>query len=780
MVSRRDHAGFFLLFAIASRAMPEFLGPWIKASCWYGRILSRAHSRADGWVMGKPFKLQNGQLLLSTEAPGGVYSAVQLKKIAELCDGDSAMAKATEDQRLALFVAPEKAAHVASALRSTGLGVRHYQDGLHQPINCIGELCPEHLQDAMGAGIDIAAELAAVKLESPLKIGINGCARGCVASHTLDISILGESGGYRISIGGKNSQIPEMAAYMADGVPSAKLPKLIAKIVSIYKEIAEPGESLQEVIERHGASKFIAALAPYSQDANVDDSSEGNPALGVGDDHEELKLDDLGVTSQMRHDGPEIDMNLSDVELASEPTVDGLLPEPVLQDYAEEVVDEEVVDDQIVAEQIVAEEALESDLEVRAEVDTAFEGEMPLEVLQPIEEFAEETLPADLLDEPSAADHPVNAELAAAEELIVDEVTKAESVDQTMATDFGMSEHDVVGEVHVLEVHAEEAHAEEAHAEEAHAEEVHAQDAHAVEAHAVEAHAEEAHAEDVKIIDLPLDEVFSEELITEEHMEEERAEHAEHAPEMFTDEPVTIGSIDAELAHDAMIAEELPFSAEAIEAVLPDEGAGHAELVSVDEVGEVPMPDESKLPKDAVLPMVALQPTIQLLPAAISSADEFAADELNEADADTFEQNINAQIAEDKNLPEIEDINSSERDETMQLLAAQVESTEPDTFEEKHMATSNFAPRSGSVGEGSAQSGASGFEFIGLDLTGDGRISLQFASGAAMAIDPWALVGNSRRELRLAGKVIVLTPVDQGINVEVDGVSIFLPQKAAA
>ena len=91
--------------------------------------------------MGKPFKLQNGQLLLSTEAPGGVYSAVQLKKIAELCEGDSAMAKATEDQRLALFVAPEKAAHVASALRSTGLGVRHYQDGLHQPINCIGELC---------------------------------------------------------------------------------------------------------------------------------------------------------------------------------------------------------------------------------------------------------------------------------------------------------------------------------------------------------------------------------------------------------------------------------------------------------------------------------------------------------------------------------------------------------------------------------------------------------------------------------------------------------------
>lgn len=700
--------------------------------------------------MGKPFKLQNGQLLLSTEAPGGVYSAVQLKKIAELCDGDSAMAKATEDQRLALFVTPEKAAHVASALRSTGLGVRHYQDGLHQPINCIGELCPEHLQDAMGAGIDIAAELAAVKLESSLKIGINGCARGCVASHTLDISILGESGGYRICIGGKNSQIPEMAAYMADGIPSAKLPKLIAKIVSIYKEIAEPGESLQEVIERHGASKFIAALAPYSQDANLGDSSGGNPALEVGDDHEELKLDDLGVTSQIRHDGPEIDMNLSDIELASEPTVDGLTPEPVLEDYEEEVVDEQVVE-----EQVIAEETLEADIEVQAEVDTAFEGEMPLEVLQPIEEFAEEAIPALLEEAQSEADHPVNAEFVAAEELTIDEVTNAESVDQPMVTDFGTSEDSIVDEGRVHEVQAEEVHAE-------------------------EVRSEEAQATDLKIIDIPLDEVFAEELITEEHMNEEYAEHAEHAPEIFSSEPVSTGSIDADLAHDVFDAEEQPLVAKHIEAAASDEGVAHAAKVSADEVGEVPMPDESKLPEDAVPTVAALQPTIQLLPPAVSSEDEFAADELNAADADTFEQNINAQIAEDENLPEIEDSNSSERDETMQLLAAQVESTEPDTFEEKHMATSNFAPRAGSAGEGSAQSGASGFEFTGLDLTGDGRISLQFASGAAMAIDPWALVGNSRRELRLAGKLIVLTPVDQGINVEVDGVSIFLPQKAAA
>ena len=630
--------------------------------------------------MGKRFKLRNGQLLLSTEAPGGVYSAVQLKKIAELCDGDSAMAKATEDQRLALFVAPEKAGYVAAALRSAGLGVRHYQDGLHQPINCVGELCPEHLQDAMGASLEIATELATLKLESPLKIGINGCARGCVASHTLDISILGDSGGYRICIGGKNSQIPEMAAYMADGVPSAKLPKLIAKIVSIYKELAEPGESLQEVIERHGASKFIAALAPYSQDASLDESSGGHPDLEAGDGLEELKLDDLGVTSQMRHDGPEIDMDLSDVELASEPTVDVLAP--VSPDPVSEVI------------------------------------------------FAEEIVPR--------------------EEITTDIVATAESVEEPSVAEFGMTEDVFFDESHVDEIHAEEVGAEEVLAEATHAEDA------------------------IRVVDMPSDEVFSEELITEDHFNEEPAE----AVELVSDEPVIVGSIDVDLVHNASVPEELPFVEEESEAVTSDGSQDHAALLHDQDA--VPMPDESKLPEDASLPLLGLPSPIQLLPPAEPVDDEFAADELNEEDADTFEQSITAQIAEDEGTPEVGDANSSERNETMELLGAQVEPVDPDTFEEKHMATSNLAPRAGSAGEGSAQSGASGFEFIGLDLTADGRISLQFASGAAMAIDPWALVGNSRRELRLAGKLIVLTPVDQGINVEVDGVSIFLPQKAAA
>ena len=171
--------------------------------------------------MGSPFNLRNGTMLLSTEAPGGVYNSTQLKKIAAVAENCAAVIRATEDQRIALIVAADKVALVAKELKATGLGIRHYQDGIHQPVACVGELCPDQLQDALGSALDISKILNGLAVESCLKIGINGCARCCVPCHTFDISVIGDTNGYRISLGGKSSQIPEMATFMAEGVPAA-------------------------------------------------------------------------------------------------------------------------------------------------------------------------------------------------------------------------------------------------------------------------------------------------------------------------------------------------------------------------------------------------------------------------------------------------------------------------------------------------------------------------------------------------------------------------------
>lgn len=255
--------------------------------------------------MAKAFTLRNGLILLSTEAPGGIYNSAQLKKVSALCDENTAIVKATEDQRLALFVKPENAEKVAKELKAVGLGVRNYQDGLHQPVNCVGNLCPDNLQDALSTSMELQKELTTLQLSSSLRIGINGCFRACVPTHTLDVSLIGDTNGYRISLGGKNSQLPEMACFMAENVPAAEIPRLIKKIILIYQEQMTEDESLQDVMDRVGSSDFIKALHPYSQDAagaddpfggfSEDTSVEDSPLEGAADaENDELSFENLG------------------------------------------------------------------------------------------------------------------------------------------------------------------------------------------------------------------------------------------------------------------------------------------------------------------------------------------------------------------------------------------------------------------------------------------------------------------------------------------------------
>ena len=158
--------------------------------------------------MSGAFKLKNGSLLLSAEAPGGMYNHSQLKKIAEICEKGSGVVKATEDQRLALFVEEDQLEQVKEELKSCGLWARGYQQGLHMPITCVGELWPEQQQDSMGTTLELSALLADIELDNPLKIGINGSVECLIPTHTLDVSIIGDTNGYKVYLGGKNSLIP--------------------------------------------------------------------------------------------------------------------------------------------------------------------------------------------------------------------------------------------------------------------------------------------------------------------------------------------------------------------------------------------------------------------------------------------------------------------------------------------------------------------------------------------------------------------------------------------
>jgi len=687
--------------------------------------------------MGTSFKLQNGLLLLSTEAPGGVYNAEQLKKLAALCAGEDAVAKATEDQRLALFVPPAKAAAVAAQLKSVGLGVRHYQDGLHQPINCLGALCGEHLQDAMGSSMDLADELAGIVLDQPLKIGINGCARCCLATHTLDISIIGDTGGYRVSLGGKNSQLPEMASFMAEGVPAVKLPKLIAKVVSVYKKLAQSGESLQEVMERAGTQEFIATLAPYSQDAAHSDpfgDVEGTPEPTAAESSDELKIDEF--SGDQAFEAPGIDAAISTEGLDAEPSFDDSDLGMSELDSGPEASDE------------LSMESTETGVASAAEEENAFDTGL-------VEDSGEELPPLTADDE--------FGELSL--ESIPDVATSGESLagaeDEFAVDDLSLDPvAPAAGELSAL------------------------------------------------------DDDFAVAEPTQSDLEIE---------DEFAPESISTGSAPAEFAagEDELALDELEESVDL--ATDPDL---EEESLSVAPVAKEPVAKEPIAP--AAKPQVSA-------PTLVASDDEMIADEIAEADADAFEEKLSASIAEEGAFAEIEDANSSDRMATMELVTSapdeefsapasdelaldelddelsfdvaetaeaaetigndlpasdELELAEDAEISAEDISAMDLAPAPAQIPDRPvpavakdgprAVSSVKGFEFTGLDITSDGKIALQFASGAAVEIDPGSLVLSGRRELKLAGKSIVLVPRKGGVNVEVDGVAIFVPDQGKA
>lgn len=218
------------------------------------------------------FRLKNDRIVVSAEAPAGIYNSTQLKKIADLCAQDLAIVKATEDQRISLFVKEEDLDSVQLVLDAAGLSLRHYQDGIHQAVACIGEMCPHSEQDAVAAAIAVTEACAGKQCDKSIKIGINGCSKGCVPSHSFDIDILGEGEGYRLSLGGKNSHMPELAAFMAEHIPENELADLVGKVIDLYNDKKEGDESLHDLLDRCGTSEFASVLAPYSQDAACFDS----------------------------------------------------------------------------------------------------------------------------------------------------------------------------------------------------------------------------------------------------------------------------------------------------------------------------------------------------------------------------------------------------------------------------------------------------------------------------------------------------------------------------
>lgn len=215
----------------------------------------------------KIFPLQDKHECIILESPAGLYNGVQLAGIAKICDELGLVSKVVEDQRISLYISPDDRPIIEAQLGAAGLEIIPYKSGLTTVKSCLGAACPSSQQDALTAALDITALLSELSQDKYLSIAINGCAQCCVPCHTSDLSIIGGQNGYKVAIGGKNSQFPEMASFVAEGIPSDELPQYIKKVTDTFLLNSQPDESMHDLVERIGVTPFAQQLSPYSQDA---------------------------------------------------------------------------------------------------------------------------------------------------------------------------------------------------------------------------------------------------------------------------------------------------------------------------------------------------------------------------------------------------------------------------------------------------------------------------------------------------------------------------------
>jgi dissimilatory sulfite reductase (desulfoviridin) alpha/beta subunit len=296
--------------------------------------------------VGEQFKLKNNQIFILAEAAGGVYNSDQLRMLCEVADRESAFLKITEDQRIGFMIEPDKLNEIQTQVRKSGLLLRHYQSsGVPYPRACLGELCQFAQQPALGDALELTTHLLKT-FPNPQRfssIALNGCHRACLGSSTEDIHIVAEESGYKISIGGKNSDIAQQAHLLVENISRNELPLVIEKILSLFYQESKEEERLHEVIDRIGMTPFFEALPVHhvSQSSMIPANEISHSELtteselgATGSDFEssaqaelsiDAEFDETGIDDEVRM-MPVIDSDLqSNRDLQSETFTDNEL-----------------------------------------------------------------------------------------------------------------------------------------------------------------------------------------------------------------------------------------------------------------------------------------------------------------------------------------------------------------------------------------------------------------------------------------------------------------------
>ena len=97
-----------------------------------------------------------------------------------------------------------------------------------------------------------------------VSVNISGCINACAHHHVASIGVLGLNKGgvenYQLTLGGRNDQNASIGERLGPGVSGDDVPEAIEKIITIYTDVREAGESLSDTYDRVGKEPFKEAV----------------------------------------------------------------------------------------------------------------------------------------------------------------------------------------------------------------------------------------------------------------------------------------------------------------------------------------------------------------------------------------------------------------------------------------------------------------------------------------------------------------------------------------
>lgn len=227
----------------------------------YENCRKRRHTTRHGHL-GIFRQSQPGFSYVGVKIPVGQMKARQMRQIADIADScGSSEVRLTVWQNLIIpNVSEDRIPELQRKVKHAGFDYQAsaIMGGL---VACTGNTgCKFSSTNTKGQAMELAAWLEnKVKLDRPINIHLTGCPHSCAQYYCGDIGLLGvkvtDNGesveGYNVLLGGGVDQDQGLAREVFKAIPFTRLPALLERVLNVYLQKRNAGESFVEFTRRH-------------------------------------------------------------------------------------------------------------------------------------------------------------------------------------------------------------------------------------------------------------------------------------------------------------------------------------------------------------------------------------------------------------------------------------------------------------------------------------------------------------------------------------------------